>query len=298
MGAENQSKILEAFKHRDPILKHKVGNSMKNESIQDIGLPEQIPESPFLEKPSKRDVGEVSKYDYMFPEVETIQDLKITVIIPTLNEAKNIEAIIREIRGLGFHDILIIDGNSQDETTEIARTLGVNVLNQDGKGKGMALRQAFSYDGLGDWVIIMDADGSMKPGELSAYIHSLKDGADVVKGSRFMPGGHSEDMTFFRRIGNGFFVFLVNNIFEAKFTDLCYGYAAFKRDALQKLNPHLKSKSFEIETELFVKAKKLGLRVAEVPSVELQRRNGQSNLNAFRDGFKILRTILREAFKD
>jgi glycosyltransferase involved in cell wall biosynthesis len=175
--------------------------------------------------------------------------------------------------------------------------LGAKVIHQNGKGKGDALRQAFSHNGFdGGVVAIMDADGSMNPRELSAYMESLRNGADVVKGSRFMPGGGSEDMTLFRRIGNGFFVSLFNNLFGADFTDLCYGYAGFKRKALNELRPILESSGFEIETEILVKAKKLGLRIAEVPSVELRRKNGKSNLNAVRDGFKILRTIMQGVY--
>lgn len=92
-------------------------------------------------------------------------------------------------------------------------------------------------------------------------------------------------------------MFLVNLLWKAKYTDLCYGYAAFRKDSLRKLYPHLKSRNFEIETEIFIKAKKLGLRVKEVPSIELRRRFGKSNLKAFRDGFKILQVIVHESLK-
>lgn len=229
------------------------------------------------------------------PNVENPASL-ITVIIPTLNEDKNIEDIIRKLRDLHYSRILVIDGNSHDQTVEIAKNLGVNVLLQNGKGKGDALRQAFSYAQLGDWVIMMDADGSMSPEEIPYFLSHLRNGSDVVKGSRFMNGGFSEDMTLFRRIGNKAFVSLVNGLFAAGYTDLCYGYAAFKKDAINTLLPDLKSRNFEIETEIFVKAKKKGLRITEVPSVEHKRKHGKSNLNGFIDGFKILRAIFQEAF--
>ncbi len=221
---------------------------------------------------------------------------KTTVIIPTLNEENNIKIIINELQRLGYSNILVIDGNSDDATVEVAKSLDVNVLNQDGKGKGSALRQAFTYGALGDWVIMMDADGSMDPKEIPVLLSLLRNGADVAKASRFMKGGHSDDMTFIRRLGNRFFVFLVNRMLKAKYTDLCYGYAAFTKEALQKLTPHLKSTSFEIETEIFMKAKILGLNIEETPSIELCRINGKTNLSAARDGFKILQTILRESY--
>jgi glycosyltransferase involved in cell wall biosynthesis len=221
----------------------------------------------------------------------------VTVIIPTLNEGKSNSGIINKLQSLGYSKILIIDGKSNDQTVEIAKDMGADVLIQDGIGKGDALRQALSYDDLGDLVIIMDADGSMDPAEIPAFLSPLENGqADITKGSRFLGTGFSEDMTLLRRFGNGVFVFLVNNFFSAKYTDLCYGYAAFKKDAIRKLLPSLKSDKFEIETEIFVKAKKMGLQIAEVPSVEYRRLHGKSNLNTFRDGFKILSLIFREAF--
>ena len=227
-------------------------------------------------------------------EISDYEDTMITIVIPTLNEARTIEPLVREVRDLGFLHILVIDGNSRDNTAGIARSMGINVLDQLGKGKGSALRQAFEYDGMGEYVIMMDADGSMDPKEIPSFIESLRNGADVVKGSRFMSGGRSDDMTSIRRIGNKIFVHLANLIHGSKYTDLCYGYAAFRKTALHKLQPHLKSTGFEIETELFIKAQKLGLKITEVPSIEYPRKNGQSNLNAIRDGLKILKTIFRE----
>jgi glycosyltransferase involved in cell wall biosynthesis len=212
-----------------------------------------------------------------------------------MNEEENIADVIRELKRIGFSDILVIDGNSKDKTAEIAQELGVNLIFQDGHGKGSALRQVFTYAGLtGNVVVMMDADGSMNPAELLTFIDALEFGVDVVKGSRFIIGGGSEDMTVVRKMGNLFFVALTNLLIGTKYTDLCYGFAAFKRQAIERLYPHLTSMNFEIETEIFVESKKLGLNVIEVPSNELRRKSGKSNLSALRDGMTILRTIFRE----
>lgn len=221
----------------------------------------------------------------------------VTVVIPTLNEEKNIAEVIHELNHMGYDNILVVDGNSIDRTVEVAKELGVNILVQNEKGKGAALRQAFNHDGLdGDVVVMMDADGSMSPKEIPLFIEALDSGADLAKGSRFLPFGHSEDMNLIRRIGNTFFLSLVNWLCSANYTDLCYGFAAFRKDAIKKLYPYLKSTNFEIETEIFIKAKKLGMNVIEVPSIELRRRHGESNLHAFRDGIRILKTIIEELF--
>ena len=227
--------------------------------------------------------------------MKRIENSDVTVIIPTLNEEENIAGVIRELSQIGCRNILVIDGNSRDRTVEVAKEFGVNVIPQNGRGKGSALRQAFDHDGLdGEAVVIMDADGSMNPKEILLFMKILDSGADLVKGSRFLPYGYSEDMSLIRRIGNRFFVLLVNRFWSANYTDLCYGFGAFRKDAIKKLLPHLKSTNFEIETEVFIKAKKLGLKVVEVPSIEFRRRYGKSNLSIFKDGFRILKTIIEE----
>jgi len=219
----------------------------------------------------------------------------ITVIIPTLNEEESIGEVIRQLNQMGYDSILVVDGNSWDRTADIAKEYGTNVIVQNGRGKGAALRQAFNHSDLdGNVVVMIDADGSMNPKEISLLVETLYSGADLVKGSRFLPGGYSEDMNLIRTIGNQFFLLLVNWFWSAHYTDLCYGFAAFRKDAIAKLCPYLKSTNFEIETELFVKAKKMGLKVVEVPSVEFRRRHGKSNLRTFWDGFRILRTIIEE----
>ena len=231
----------------------------------------------------------------MEDEEYKIKNSDVTVIIPTLNEEENIAEVIRELNQIGCRNILIIDGNSRDRTVEVAKEFGVDVIYQNGRGKGDALRQAFSHDGLdGDVVVIMDADGSMDPKEIPLLIEALDSGADLAKGSRFLHWGSSEDMNLIRRIGNIFFVLLVNWFWSADFTDLCYGFGAFRKDTIKKLCPNLESTHFEIETEIFIKAKKSRLKVVEIPSIEFRRRNGKSNLNIFLDGFRILKTVVKE----
>jgi glycosyltransferase involved in cell wall biosynthesis len=223
----------------------------------------------------------------------------VTVIIPTLNEEENIAEVLQELNQMGYDNILVVDGNSNDRTVEVAKEFGVNVILQKGNGKGAALRQAFNHNGLdGDVVVMMDADGSMDPKEIPLFIDALDSGADLVKGSRFLRYGYSEDMNLIRRIGNSFFLSLVNWLCSANYTDLCYGFAAFRKDAIKKLYPHLKSKNFEIETEIFIKAKKLGLNIVEVPSIEFRRKYGKSNLSIFTAGFRILKIIIEELVND
>jgi glycosyltransferase involved in cell wall biosynthesis len=229
---------------------------------------------------------------------KNLEDVRVNVIIPTLNEGKNISDIITRLKMIGCKEILIVDGNSEDNTVETARKLGARVIRQNGNGKGHALRQAFEDSCLnGNVVVIMDGDGSMDPEEISKFVEALTDGVDVVKGSRFMSHGGSEDITPIRRVGNKILTKMLNFLFLTSYTDLCYGFIAFDREALNKLSGNLASKNFEIETEICIKSKILGLNVIEIPSVERTRRYGVSNLNTFVDGFKIMSLLLREALR-
>ena len=227
--------------------------------------------------------------------MKKVENSDVTVIIPAFNEAHNIADVMHELVQMGYRNILVIDGNSRDRTIQVAKDMGANVILQSGNGKGAALRQAFDHDGLdGEVIVMMDADGSMTAKEIPLFLEAMESGADLVKGSRFMLGGYSEDMSFIRRVGNQLFVSLVNLFWSADYTDLCYGFVAFRKDAIEKLCKKLRSTSFEIETEIFIKAQKLGLNVVEVPSFEFRRRHGKSNLHTFKDGFRILKTIIGE----
>lgn len=221
--------------------------------------------------------------------------LKVGVVIPARNEEDNLAEVLGRLRDLGYFDILVIDGNSKDKTVEVAKDYGAKVVFQNGNGKGDAVRQVFNNGYMDvDVVALIDADGSMIPEEIPRLVKALVSGADLVKGSRFSKGGYTYDMNFIRRIGNFFFLTLVNILWRTRYSDLCYGFGVFTKKAISEMAPVLKSANFEIETEIFIKAKKSGLKVKEVPSVELRREYGKSNLSAFRDGFRILATIVRE----
>jgi glycosyltransferase involved in cell wall biosynthesis len=224
--------------------------------------------------------------------------IKVGILIPALNEEKNIEDVLCRLNDFGFNNVLVIDGQSKDNTIGVARKYGAKVVLQSGKGKGGAIRQVLNNCDLDvDALVLMDADGSMDPAEIPRFIKALNSGADVVKGSRFMKGGSTFDMDSTRRFGNSMLMFVLNFLWSANYTDLCYGYAVFNKRAIEKLAPVLESDGFEIETEIFIKALDLGLVVKEVPSVEYERKYGVSNLHAMRDGFRILKTIFKEYFR-
>jgi hypothetical protein len=116
-----------------------------------------------------------------------------------------------------------------------------------------------------------------------------------VKGSRHSCGGGSADLTFIREVGNRVFVQLANALYRTGWSDLCYGYIALRRSALDRLRLH--SDGFEIETEICVHAVTGDLAVAEVPSYELSRRSGVSHLHPVRDGWRVLKVLLRNRLR-
>ena len=217
---------------------------------------------------------------------------KITIVIPTINEAENIKEVFPNIPEF-VDEIVVVDGNSTDGTREEIMKIrkDAKIIIEKPSGKGAALRTGFK-NATGDLIIMMDADGSHNPREILGLLEPVLNGYDVSKGSRLLQGGGSADFTPFRKLGNKIFVSMVNTLYGTEYTDLCYGYRAFKKEALERM--YCSSDGFEIETEQSILMKKAGLKIKEVPSFEERRKNGNSNLNAFRDGCRILNIIIKE----
>jgi len=217
--------------------------------------------------------------------------MKISVVIPTKNEEKNLPTVLKELPKY-IEEIIVVDGNSSDDTVKIAKRYGAKVL-YESIGKGYALRKGMEAAN-GDIIITMDADCSHRCVEIGLLVEAIKSGFDIAMGSRFIQGGGTEDMPFLRVLGNKFFVLLVNSIWNTNYSDLCYGYRAFRKNCITKLQ--LKSDGFGIETEIAIKAAKKHLRTIEIPSYEKVRNHGEGKLRTFADGFKILKTIMNEIF--
>jgi glycosyltransferase involved in cell wall biosynthesis len=262
---------------------------------------------------------------HMLPEPPPVvrgREPRISVVIPTLNEAANVVPVLQGLPHC-VTEIIVVDGRSEDGTPEVALAADhrVRLVLERRRGKGVAMLSGFAA-ARGDAIVVLDADGSMDPRDVIAFQATLGLGYDLVKGSREVVGGGSTDFTRLRHVGNTALTRLANVVHRTRWTDMCYGYFGFWRDVLPLLDirsealttralaaelalearqgmksPDLKlvyGHGFEIETALFIRAARAGCDIAEIPSRELPRLTGESNLRTFRDGARVLSAIARE----
>lgn len=233
---------------------------------------------------------------------------RVSVVIPTLNEARNLPYVLSALPA-DIYEVIVVDGHSVDDTLAIARKLrpDARIMMQTRSGKGNALGCGCEA-ATGDIVATIDADGSADASEIPRFVLALLDGADFAKGTRFAKGGGSQDITRLRALGNRVMTSTVNLLYGTKYTDLCYGFNVFWRRHFSVLgfnstailsadsSERLWGDGFEIETLVNIRIAAAGLTVAEVPSFERSRIYGVSNLSAFSDGIRVFRTILYERF--
>ncbi len=219
---------------------------------------------------------------------------RVSIVIPARNEEHNLPYVLPRIPRF-VYEVILVDGHSTDATVAVARQVypRIRILEQHGNGKGDALRQGFAAC-TGDIIVMLDADGSTDPAEIPVFVEALMQGYDFAKGSRFLEGGGSWDITWLRAVGNFCLRFAVNILFGTHFSDLCYGYNAFRRDCLEDVV--VDCDGFEVETQLSLRMHKAQFAIIEVPSVEYPRLHGKSNLCIFHDGWRVLLTILKEKY--
>jgi hypothetical protein len=229
----------------------------------------------------------------------------VSVVIPTRNEARNLPWVARRMPA-NVHEIIVVDGDSADDTVTTARSLWprVRIVQQTRRGKGNALACGF-HAATGDILVMIDADGSMDPGEIPYFVEALRRGADYAKGSRFAAGGGTSDITAVRSWGNRRLNGMTALVHGTAYSDLCYGFNAFWARLLPTLGldpglpgHHSESRlwgdGFEVETLINIRVHAAGAKIAEVASYESRRLHGASNLNTFRDGLRVLRAIAVE----
>lgn len=218
--------------------------------------------------------------------------MKVAVIIPCLNEAAAIAKVVADCRvHLPYADVYVLDNGSEDDTALIARDAGAHVIHSPLRGKGNVLRHAFRVLDA-DYFLLVDGDGTYPLSEAERLLQIAREyNYEMVMGSR-LKLGKSEAFRPLHYLGNLFFTGLVRVLFNFPVQDLLTGYRVFSRRFACEMK--LLSRGFEIETELTIRAMAQNLAFCEVPIPYGERLNGgKSKLRTFRDGWRILGTVIR-----
>lgn len=227
---------------------------------------------------------------------------RVSVVVPAKDEAANISEILPYLDKF-YEVVVVVSQDEDDDSAQAARAAlpTAKIVTQTRKGKGNALVCGFAA-ATGDVIVTFDIDGSADPHEIPRFVEALTKGADLAKGSRFCAGGGSQDITPFRALGNGGLNVIASLMTGTRFSDLCYGFNAFWADQIPLLDlPEIDPEAgpqvgdgFEIEAMIIGRFAISKAIIIEVPSYEHDRYYGLTNLNAIRDGFRVLWTVLRD----
>lgn len=220
---------------------------------------------------------------------------RVTVLVCTLNEEESLPHMLLKLPEW-VDEVLLVDGHSNDNTVEIAKRLrpDIRILYQSGRGKGDALRCGIK-NADGDIIVTLDADGSTDPEEMPKFIEPLLNGYDFIKGSRFIKGS-AKNKPRHRVLGNLIIALIFDLLFLRAYTDLCSGYNAFWRKAMEGVNLYSPD-GFENEPLINARVTKAGLKVIEVGHFDQGRVKGEVKELSWRQGFKAIKTIFRERFR-
>ncbi|MBI5046429.1 glycosyltransferase, partial [Candidatus Micrarchaeota archaeon] len=199
---------------------------------------------------------------------------KISVLLPTLNEAENIARVITTVRSiLPRAEIVVIDGLSTDKTVEIARSLDARIILEKRKGKGFAIKTAFQ-EVDSDVILMIDADLTYPAELMPAFVEKLKD-YDVVMGSRFRGKMAPGAMSTINNIGNRIISLFGSVVYLKYVSDICTGMWAFNKKAYKSIE--VTAHTFELECNMFAQSVKKGLKIIELP-IDYAPRGGTSKV--------------------
>lgn len=217
----------------------------------------------------------------------------VSVVIPCLNEAENIElcvkAALAALCEMGVPgEVVVADNNSEDDSARLAERAGARVIVERRRGYGSAYLAGFEAS-RGRYIVMADADLTYDFNEIPRFVAELENGAEMVIGDRMdniQPGA----MPWLHRyVGNPILTGLLNLFFRTGISDAHCGMRALRRDVLPRLD--LRTTGMEFASEMVIRASKENLRIAEFP-IEYHPRGGESKLSSFRDGWRHLRFLL------
>lgn len=223
--------------------------------------------------------------------------IAVSIVLPCLNEAETVGRCVRtalkalaELKING--EVLVVDNGSTDRSAELARQAGARVLFEPARGYGLALRRGLE-EAAGRLIVIADADDSYDLSTIGPFIEALKNGADLVMGSRRLGKIEKGAMPWLnRRLGNPLLSGLVNLMFDSKVSDVHCGMRAVTKDAFRRM--HASSAGMEFASEMVVKAARSNMNIVDLPIILRQdgRTNHGPHLRPLRDGWRHLRFML------
>jgi glycosyltransferase involved in cell wall biosynthesis len=231
--------------------------------------------------------------------------MKVTLLIPTLNEEVGMRTVMPKVDRSLFEQILVVDGKSKDKTVEVAREMGYDVVIQETPGIRGAYMDALPHI-KGDAILTFSPDGNSIPELLGPCIAKYKEGFDMVIVSRYAPGAKSYDDDAVTGFGNWLFTGSINFFHRARYTDAMVIYRIYRKNLIQELELD-KDSSFELEEKLFhtkiswepllsIRAAKRKLKLADIPGDEPKREGGERKLQVLKWGAAYYWEILREIF--
>lgn len=217
--------------------------------------------------------------------------LKITLLVPTLNEVEASPLTMPTIQPSWVDEIIVIDGGSTDGTIEYMQSAGYRVYSQANRGYGKGVLEGATL-AKGEIIIEFTPDGNTVAEKIPALINKIEEGYDLVIGSRYLGPAHSDDDDWLTALGNHLFTAMVNILFRTRYTDVLVAFRAYRRSKLLELSMDASSLNWPCQTSIrFAKA---GFRVTEIPADEPKRLGGIRKMMPLRTGWEILMMILRD----
>jgi len=218
----------------------------------------------------------------------------LTLIIPAKNERESLPKVLDELKGYSFVKNVILEATDK-LTIDAIKNYDCKIIYQDSKGYGDALKKGIETVET-ELFCIFNADGSFDPKELELMINKLEDDKyDFVFASRYEENCGSEDDTFVTLVGNYIFTFLGKIFFRLEITDILYTYVMARTSCAKKLG--LTAKDFSFCVELPIKAQRANYKICTSKSFERSRIAGKKKVNAFKDGLKILFSMIKLFFR-